>query len=132
MALVERARAKGLNWRFTGYVDDIREPVLEGSVSVIPLRVGSGTRLKAFEAVALGRPIISTTIGVEGLPLEPGKHCLIADDGPAFAQALDRLLGDREGRVKMARAARALLEERFSWAHIGRQFEDICLKAIRN
>jgi glycosyltransferase involved in cell wall biosynthesis len=129
-ALVEKARARRLNWEFTGYVDDIRAPVLAGSVSVIPLRVGSGTRLKAFEAVALGRPIVSTTIGVEGLPLEPGRHCLIADDGPAFAQALARLLEDREERVRIARAARDLLEERFSWAHIGKQFEGICLRAI--
>ncbi len=130
-ALVDKARAKGLNWQFTGYVDDIRAPVLEGSVSVIPLRVGSGTRLKAFEAVALGRPIVSTTIGVEGLPLEPGTHCLIADDGAAFAAALARLLGDREERVRIARAARDLLETRFSWAHIGQQFEAICLQAVR-
>jgi polysaccharide biosynthesis protein PslH len=124
--LVAKAARKGLLWEFTGFLDDIRPAVLAGDVSVIPLRVGSGTRLKAFEAMALGRPVVSTALGVEGLAVEPGTHCLIGDTADAFADAVLRLLADDELRRSQAVAARKLLEERFSWAAVARQFEAIC------
>lgn len=128
-AIVANER-KSLPCRFTGFVDDIRPAVLAGDVSVIPLRVGSGTRLKAFEAVALGRPVVSTTLGIEGLAVEPGKHCLVADTAAAFAADIVRLLEDADLRCCLAGAARGLLEERFSWASVGRQFEAICRRTI--
>ncbi len=127
-ALVARAQQLGLAWRFTGFVDDIRPHVLAGDVSVIPLRVGSGTRLKAFEAMALGRPVISTPLGVEGLSVRAEEHVVLAESGPEFAAAILRLLGDGELRRRLAGAARALLEARFSWNQVGRQFEAICLR----
>jgi len=127
-ALVARAQQAKLPWRFTGFVDDIRPHVLAGDVSVIPLRVGSGTRLKAFEAMALGRPVVSTALGVEGLSVEPDTHFLAAESGPAFAAAILQVLADAKLRERLARAARMLLEERFSWAQVGRQFEAICLR----
>ncbi len=126
--LVARARQSGLPWEFTGFVDDIRPHVLRGDVSVIPLRVGSGTRLKAFEAMALGRPVVSTALGVEGLSVLPGTHFLSAESGADFAAAILRALADAALRRHLAQAARALLEERFSWAQVGRQFEAICLE----
>jgi glycosyltransferase involved in cell wall biosynthesis len=128
-AIVANER-KSLPCRFTGFVDDIRPAVLAGDVSVIPLRVGSGTRLKAFEAVALGRPVVSTPLGIEGLAVEPGKHCLVADTAAAFAADIVRLLEDADLRCCLAGAARGLLEERFSWASVGRQFEAICRRTI--
>ena len=126
-ALVARAKQLGLQWEFTGFVDDIRPHVLRGDVSVIPLRVGSGTRLKAFEAMALGRPVVSTTLGVEGLSVEPGKHFVAAESGAEFAAAIVRVLADVELRKRLAGAARTLLEQRFSWSQVGKQFEAICL-----
>jgi glycosyltransferase involved in cell wall biosynthesis len=69
-ALVAAARQRGLPWTFTGYIDDIRPHVATARVFVIPLRVGSGTRIKAFEAMAMGRPVVSTTVGVEGLDVK--------------------------------------------------------------
>lgn len=126
-ALVARAERQGLPWRFTGFVNDVRPHVLAGAVSVIPLRVGSGTRLKAFEAMALGRPVISTRLGVEGLAVQPGIHFVAAETAGEFAAAVAGLLGDAAQRRRLAKAARALLEERFSWAQVGRQFEAICL-----
>lgn len=129
-ALVARAARKGLPWRFTGFVDDIRPEVLSGDVSVIPLRVGSGTRLKAFEAMALGRPVVSTALGVEGLAVVPGEHCLIADTPEAFATEIIRLLADAELRGRLAASARGLLEQRFSWQAVGRQFELVCQRTL--
>jgi polysaccharide biosynthesis protein PslH len=129
-ALIAKAERKSLPWQFTGFVDDIRPAVLAGDVSVIPLRVGSGTRLKAFEAMALGRPVVSTVLGVEGLAVKPGEHCLVADAADAFAANIVRLLEDAGLRRRLAGAARGLLEERFSWASVGRQFEAICQRTV--
>lgn len=128
--LVTSARDRGLAWRFTGFVDDIRPYVAEGHVYVIPLRVGSGTRIKAFEAMAMGRPVVSTTVGVEGLDVAHEQHYLAADTAPEFAAAILRLLDDAQLRDRLARAARGRVEERFSWSHVARQFETICLRAL--
>lgn len=128
-ALVERARALRFDWTFTGYVDDVRPHVARAHVYVVPLRVGSGTRIKVFEAMAMGRPVVSTGLGVEGLDVTSGEHFLAADDAPAFAAAVLRLLDDAALRLRLAGAARARVEERFSWAHVARRFEEICLGA---
>jgi glycosyltransferase involved in cell wall biosynthesis len=130
-ALVAEAASSGMNWHFTGSVDDIRPYLHEGDISLIPLRVGSGTRLKAFEAIANGLPVVSTTLGVEGLGLVPDEHFLAADTDAAFADAILALLADTPRRVAMAQAGRALLEARYSWAVIARQFETICLEAVK-
>jgi glycosyltransferase involved in cell wall biosynthesis len=100
------------------------------NVYVIPLFVGSGTRIKAFEAMAMGRAVVSTGLGVEGLDVRDGAEFLRADDANAFAEAVLRLLGDAGLRTGMATAARRLMEERFSWSRVAGQFEAICLRAI--
>jgi glycosyltransferase involved in cell wall biosynthesis len=128
--LIAKARERALAWTFTGFVDDIRPYVAQSHVYVIPLRVGSGTRIKAFEAMAMGRPVVSTTIGVEGLDVTPGEHFLAADTAQDFAAAILRLLGDATRREQVALAARRRVEERFSWSHVARQFEAICLRAL--
>jgi glycosyltransferase involved in cell wall biosynthesis len=130
-ALVAEAKASGMNWRFTGSVADIRPHLHAGDISLIPLRVGSGTRLKAFEAMASGLPVVSTLLGVEGLGLTPGQHFLAADTDTEFADAIIALLRDAPRRAAMAEAGRALLEARYSWATIARQFEAICLEAAK-
>lgn len=129
-ALVEFARGKNLPFTFTGFVDDIRPHVADAHVMVIPLRVGSGTRIKAFEAMAMGRPVVSTRIGIEGLDIAAGEHFLAADTAPDFAAAILRLLDDAALRGRLAEAARARLEQRFGWAQVARQFETICLAAM--
>lgn len=78
----------------------------------------------------MGRPVVSTRIGVEGLDIEPDAHFLAADEPAEFAAAILRLLDDAGLRSTLAHAARARLEERFSWAQVARQFEDICLRAM--
>ncbi|HKQ61672.1 MAG TPA: glycosyltransferase family 4 protein [Candidatus Polarisedimenticolaceae bacterium] len=123
-ALVSRAAAHG--WEFTGFVDDVRPHVATGSVYVIPLRVGGGTRIKAYEAIAMGLPVVSTSIGVEGLPLVPDEHYLCADTPEEFAAAVVRLLCDPDQRLTLSRAARRYVEERFSIERAARVFEEIC------
>ena len=130
--LASEAAQRGYAWEFTGYVDDVREHTARGHVFVIPLRVGSGTRIKAFEAMASGRPVVSTSLGVEGLDVEPGTHFLKADDPVAFAGAVLRLLDDRALRGRIAVSARARVEDRFSWERVARQFEDILLATVRS
>ena len=130
-SLRAEAMRRGLRWHFTGFVDDIRPYIRQGDVSVIPLRVGSGTRLKAFEAMALGRPVVSTGLGVEGLGVLAEEHCLCADTAEDFAAAILRLLADAALRRRIAMAARQLLEANFSWDRIARQFETICLATLK-
>ena len=107
----------------TGTVDDVRPYVARGSVYVVPLRVGGGTRLKIFEALAMGKPVVSTTVGAEGLPLVPGEHFLAADEPARFAGAVVSLLQDPVRRRALGAAGRRLVEERYSWPQVAREFE---------
>lgn len=125
-SLVDAVRSRRLEWLFTGYVDDVRPFIRGASVYVIPLRVGGGTRLKVFEAMGLGCPVVSTAVGVEGLPLDPETHYLRADSADALAQAVVRLLGDAELRARLSRAARAHVEANFSHRSVAAEFERIC------
>jgi glycosyltransferase involved in cell wall biosynthesis len=129
-ALRAKAQKRRQAFAFTGFVDDIRPHVATSHVYVIPLRVGGGTRIKAFEAMAVGRPVVSTRIGVEGLDVTPGEHYLAADDPAAFADAILRLFDDAALREHLAGSARRLLESRFSWEHVARQVEDLCLRTL--
>lgn len=125
-ALSQKIAERGLNVTLTGFVDDIRPYVAQANVYVIPLFVGSGTRIKAFEAMAMGRPVVSTTLGIEGLDVSDGEHFIRADDAEAFATAILTLMRDDSMRARIASAARRLMEDRFSWSRVARQFEAIC------
>ncbi|MBL8899634.1 MAG: glycosyltransferase [Planctomycetes bacterium] len=128
--LQAKARVLGASVRFTGWVEDIR-PHLQGAAAyAIPLRVGGGTRIKGYEAIAIGSPVVSTAIGVEGLGLSAGKHYLEANDPASFAASLVALLGDAARGRALAQEARAFVEERFSFRHAARAFEGICLEAL--
>jgi len=129
-ALVQRARRRGARWTFTGFVEDVR-PHLEGAtVSVIPMRVAGGTRLKVYEAMAAGAPVVSTGIGVEGLPVRNGVHFLQADEPAAFAGAVVSLLKDRALRSLIAAEARRYVESRFSYLAAAQAFQSACLRAV--
>jgi glycosyltransferase involved in cell wall biosynthesis len=115
---------------FTGFVDDVRTYAWNASVYIIPLRVGSGTRIKAFEAMAMGCPVVSTTLGVEGLGLEPNKHYLCADTPKEFSQAVCKLLHDKALRETLSMDARQYVEQNFSSKRVSDKFEAICLETI--
>jgi len=106
----------------TGFVQDVRLPVAGAAVAVAPIRQGGGTRLKILEAMALGTPVVATTKGAEGLEVVAGEHLLLADTPATFAQATLALLGDADLRARLTVAARRLVEERYDWVQIGRQF----------
>ncbi|HVZ08626.1 glycosyltransferase [Rhodopila sp.] len=130
-SLSDKVRERGLAVTLTGFVDDIRPYVAKANVYVIPLFVGSGTRIKAFEAMAMGRPVVSTTLGIEGLDVTDGENFVRADNAEEFATAILGLLDDPAARNRIAGAARRLMEERFSWSTVARQFEAICLRALQ-
>jgi len=129
-SLSDKIRERGLDVTLTGFVDDIRPHVAASHVYVIPLFVGSGTRIKAFEAMAMGRPVVSTTLGIEGLEVTDGEHFLRADDASEFTSAILGLLDDAGRRARLARAARDLMEAKFSWSEVARQFEAICQRTL--
>jgi len=116
--------------RITGTVDDVRPHVANAAVCVVPLRVGGGTRLKIFEALAMGKAVVSTSIGAEGLPVESGEHAMIADDPDDFGSAVVRLLQRPDERHRLGSAGRRLVEERFSWHEVARRFEALCEDAV--
>ena len=115
----------GPRTQVTGRVDDIRPYLRKSPVYVVPLLSGSGTRIKIFEAMAMGRAVVSTTIGAEGLPVTHGQNILIADHPREFADSVVRLLRDHELAAKLGGAARALVETQFSWKTVGSQFHAI-------
>ncbi|NNM34171.1 MAG: glycosyltransferase [Gemmatimonadetes bacterium] len=99
----------------TGTVDDVRPFVEEAAVFVVPLRIGGGSRLKILEAMAMGKPVLSTSVGAEGLQVTDGQDIVLADGAEAFARATLELLDDRERQRRIARAGRALVEQRYHW-----------------
>ena len=101
------------------FVDD-REylDLLHSSIFIVPLRIGGGTRLKILEALSAGCPVVSTTIGAEGLGAINEEHLLIADKPEDFAKACQRLIVDQDLRIKLAQNGRRLVEEKFGWGRI--------------
>lgn len=117
------ARAKGLV--VTGQVEDIRPFVREASVYVVPIRVGSGTRLKIFEAMAMGKAVVSTAVGAEGLPVQHGRNIILADEPEDFTRQVVTLLKDPEKRKALGLAARQLVETEYSWPAVAARFESV-------
>jgi len=119
------------SFHVTGRVDDVREHLRTCPVYVVPMRSGSGTRLKVFEAMAAGKAIVSTTAGAEGLPVAPEQNILVADSASEFARQVVRALRDENLKRRLGAAARALVEEGFSWKRVADEFEDILLRVAR-
>lgn len=107
----------------TGTVPSVIEHLREAAVFVVPLRVGGGTRLKIFEAMAMGKAVVSTTIGAEGLDTHHEQDIILADDPASFADAVIRFLLDPELRRRFERAS-ADLAAQYDWAIIARKFEE--------
>lgn len=125
-AAIRRLGEEHPDVRVTGTVDDVRPFIDQGGVYVVPLRIGGGTRIKIFEAMAMARPVVSTTIGAEGLPVSHGENVVLADEPEVFASEVVRLLRSRDERRRIGDAARRLMVERYTWDVAARRFSDIC------
>ena len=109
----------------TGEVPDVR-PYLQGAeVVVVPIRMGSGTRLKVVEGLAMGRPVVSTTLGCEGVNVRDGEHLLIGDTAAAFAMQIVHLFEHPEVGEALGRAGRQLTEREYSWDYAGERLEQV-------
>jgi glycosyltransferase involved in cell wall biosynthesis len=115
----------------TGTVDDVRPYIAEAAVYVVPLRLGGGTRIKIFEALAMGKAVVSTRIGAEGLPVVSGEHFIEADEPEDFARAVVALIREPERRKRLELAGRMLVEERYSWRQAAREFETRCEEVLK-
>ncbi len=109
----------------TGMVPDVRPHLAAGAVFVAPIRFGTGMRGKVLEALAMGRPVVTTTLGAEGLAATSGRHLLIADGAADFAAAVRRVLEDRGLATRLGAEGRALVEARFDWDVIATAHERI-------
>jgi glycosyltransferase involved in cell wall biosynthesis len=114
-AAVSRFTSGDARIQVQGPVDDAIRELARAKVAVVPVLAGSGTRLKILEAWAAGVPVVSTTLGAEGLDARDGESLLLADSGPAFAEAVSRLLACTELRERVGAAGRLLLEKEFTW-----------------
>ena len=108
----------------TGTVPDVRPYLWGANVSIVPLRIGGGTRLKIYESMAAGTAVVSTTVGAEGLDVRSPENILLADTPQAFADACLRLLDDAQERRRMAAAAHELVATQFSWDAVADRFAD--------
>jgi glycosyltransferase involved in cell wall biosynthesis len=109
--------------RILGYVEDTAESFERSRVFVAPLRFGGGTRLKILEALARGVPVVTTSLGCEGLDLAHERELIVADRPEEFARWLDRLFVDDELCLRLAAEGRKAVEERYDWSRIGSRFD---------
>jgi len=109
---------------FTGLIQDVRPEVARSWLSIVPLRVGAGTRLKIIESMALGTPVISTSKGAEGLDVSHGKNILIADTPDEFIQAVLNVMRSSELRKRLSDGGRALVAEKYNSEVIGEKFNE--------
>jgi polysaccharide biosynthesis protein PslH len=114
-----------------GWVSDMAPWFARASVVVVPILSGGGTRLKVLDGLASGRPVVSTSMGAEGIAIDDGTHAVIADSPDAFAQTAIRLLAAPEQAARIGAAGRRLAEERYDWRSIGDRLEALLAELAR-
>ena len=110
----------------TGRVDDVRPFMERAAVYIVPLRIGGGTRLKIFEAMAMEKAIVSTTIGAEGLPIENGEELFLEDTPEGFANSVVRLLHAQDLARRVGERAATKVRSTFGWRRVAESFADLC------
>lgn len=110
----------------TGRVPDVRPFMNDAGAYIVPIRIGGGTRLKIYEALAMELPVVSTAVGAEGLPLDDGEHILIRDDPASFAEAVIGLLKDETTAKRIGESAAAKVRAEFGWSNAASKFAAIC------
>ena len=130
-AAVKRLAEDSADVEVTGTVDDVRPYIARAGVYVVPLRIGGGTRIKIFEAMAMEKAVVSTTIGAEGLPIHHGDDIILADDPQDFADQTAKLLTDKAARRRLGEAARKLVVENYTWDVVAKVFAEICENQVK-
>ncbi len=120
------ARLPGIE--VTGVVADARPYIRRSSLYVVPMRMGGGVRYKVLESLAMGKAVVTTTMGADGIPLRPGREALVADSPADFAAAILALLGDPTRRAELAGAGRAFVEAYFDWRKIVPLLDEVLLE----
>lgn len=115
----------------TGRVDDVRPYMERAAAYIVPLRIGGGTRLKIYEAMAMGKPLVSTTVGAEGLPVTDARELILADTPQAFSEAVVRILTNEKLASELGARAAHLVRAQFGWAKAAEIFAEICHRAVR-
>lgn len=128
-AAVQALATPGSGITVTGSVPDVRPYLGEGSAFVVPLRIGGGTRLKIYEAMAMECPVVSTTIGAEGLPVHHGEHLFIADREADFATRCVELLDNVTSATAMGDRAARYVRDHFGWDAVADNFVESCVAA---
>jgi glycosyltransferase involved in cell wall biosynthesis len=113
------------NLTITGWVEDPRPYIAEAAVYVVPLRMGGGTRLKILEAMAMGKAMVSTSLGCEGFPVTDGRELLIRDTPQGFALAVTQLLNDPVLRSELGTCALEFVQARYGWDAIVPRFDEL-------
>ena len=110
--------------RLTGYVEDIRPFIDQAEVYICPIRDGGGTKLKLLDAMAMGKAIVTTTVGAEGFDVKDGEHVLIADDPKGFVEKIRSLFENEKLRHFLSKNGRKFVEKYYSWEVIGKELLD--------
>ena len=127
-----RKLAERENVVVTGYVDDVTTYYRQSQVTIVPLRGGGGTRLKILESMALGRPVVSTSVGCEGLNVIDGENIMIADTADKFAERIVQLLEDKELRKRLSQNASQLVKRLYDWSEISRKLMGVYHELVCN
>ena len=129
-SLIELAK-RDPSIRVTGRVEDVRPFMEKAAIYVVPMRIGGGTRLKIYEAMAMEKPVVSTTVGAEGLPVRAGEELLIADTPESFAESVVRVLRDEELGHRLSERAAETVRTKFSWKKVAAIFAAACERAMQ-
>jgi glycosyltransferase involved in cell wall biosynthesis len=115
-----------------GSVPDVRPYMATADVFIVPLRIGSGTRLKIFEAMATRLAVVSTTVGAEGLAVEHGRHLLLADSPEDFAESIVSLLNEPAQKQSMGDEGYDLVTQNYTWRSATARLHDLCMNLVES
>jgi glycosyltransferase involved in cell wall biosynthesis len=122
--LVRRLAATDPGVTLTGLLPDVRPAMAKANVHVCPMRLGSGLKTKVLEAMAMGKAVVTTSLGLSGIAAVPGRDFLVADDPDTFAEAVVRLLRDSCLRRRIGSAARTFVVREHNWAAVSERYEE--------
>jgi len=128
---IKRLAQNDSSIRVLADVPDVRPHISESDLFIVPLRVGGGSRIKIYEAMAMDRPVVSTTIGAEGLPLTPDEHIAIGDTPAEFAAQIVQLLNDSEAKQHISNSGYRLVTENFQWKNVAVHLRNHCEDLVK-